>query len=207
MRRRSFIALVCALLCVTPALSRAAAPKTVLQAGEVLTGRFVQERHMTGFSSALRTTGRFLLAPGKGLIWRAETPFPVTTVITADGLLQEAGGSESTRLPAAKLPFLTHLYDMLGGALSGDWHALETDFNVAATGSDRTWQVILTPHGAADPIGLRIRSITVTGGQFVDHVQIVKPDGDSDDLTFLAQALSSAPLAADDAAAFAALAR
>ena len=207
MMRKSVIALMCALLCLMPALSRAATPRTVLRPGQILVGRFVQERHMTGFSSALRTTGRFLLAPGKGLIWRAEAPFPVTTVITADGLSQEAGGSESTRLPAAKLPFLAHLYDMLGGALSGDWHALDTDFSVTTSGSDGAWQVILTPRGDANPVGLRIRAITVTGGQFVDHVQIVKPDGDSDDLTVLAQALSTAPLAAEDAAAFAALAQ
>ncbi len=94
---------------------QAAGPAPFLTTGQVLRGRFVQERHMRGFNAPLRSEGHFVLAPGKGLIWRAEKPFSVTTIITAAGLVQEAGGTETLHLPSAKLPFLSRLYDLLGG--------------------------------------------------------------------------------------------
>ncbi|MDR3439086.1 LolA-related protein [Telmatospirillum sp.] len=201
------LARFCALLWLCPLCCLAAGPQGSLAAGQVLRGHFVQERHMTGFNAPLKTEGHLVLSAGKGLIWRAEKPFAVTTVITADGLTQASGGTETTRLPAAKLPFLSHLYDMLGGALTGDWHALESDFSIATTGTDKAWQVVLTPRQDQSPIAMRIRTITVTGSKFVDHVTIAKPDGDADDLSFIDQTLSDGPPAADEAAAFDSLAR
>jgi len=105
------------LLCLLPLSLQAAGPEGGLQAGQVLRGRFVQERHLQGFNAPLRSEGRFVLAAGKGLIWRAEKPFAVTTAISPAGLAQEVGGNETMRLPSSRLPFLSRLYDMLGGAL------------------------------------------------------------------------------------------
>ena len=105
----------------------AQAEPAALKAGDVLRGRFVQERHMQGFAKPIRSEGTFLVAPGRGLIWRAESPFAVTTVVTPSGLVQSVNGAETTRLAAARLPFLTRLYDMMGGALAGDWQALSVD--------------------------------------------------------------------------------
>jgi len=202
--RRLILAL---LLAVAPVMAMAAGPTQSIAVGEVLRGRFVQERHLKGFNAPLRTEGHFVLAPGRGLIWRAEKPFAVTTVITANGLVQEVGGSETMRMPAARLPFLARLYDMLGGALAGDWRALDTDFIVTRTGDDRHWQVDLTPRKADDPIAMPFRAITAQGSRFVETVAMVKQDGDSDTLSFLDQALSSAPLTAEETAALDTLAK
>ncbi len=84
---------------------------------------------------------------------------------------------------------------------------MENDFEVRISGDDKAWHVVLTPHQGPDPMAMRIRSITVDGGRFVNHVEIAKPDGDSDDLVFLDQMLSEAPLAADESAALDASAR
>jgi hypothetical protein len=189
------------LFCLTPWLAQAAGPNEALQPGQVLRGRFVQERHLQGFTAPLKTEGHFLLAPGKGLIWRAETPFAVTTVISAAGLVQEVNGTQTMRLPASRLPFLARLYDMLGGALAGDWRGLEGDFVVTRSGGDQAWTVALTPRKAADAMTMPFAAITARGGRFVDGVKMAKPDGDSDDLAFLDQTLSAAPLTGDEAAA------
>ena len=53
-----------------------------LTAGQTLHGRFVQERHLQGLASTLKSSGTFVLAPGKGLIWRVEDPIQTITVIT-----------------------------------------------------------------------------------------------------------------------------
>ena len=178
----------------------AAGPSGSLSQGRTLHGKFVQERRLQGFKAPLRSEGRFMLAPGRGLIWRSEKPFPVTTVITAAGLVQEVGGTETVRMPAARLPFLAKLYDMLGGALTGDWRALEREFSVVRHGDDRAWQVDLQPRTVADPMSMPIRTIRISGGRFVDRVEIVKDGGDADALDFVEQALSDAPPSGAEAA-------
>lgn len=168
--------------------------------GEVLRGRFTQERQLQGFAAPLRSEGRFLLAPGRGLIWKTEKPFSVVTVITEAGLVQEVNGNQTLRMTAAKLPFLSRLYHMLGGALAGDWHRLEGDFTVTQEGNDAAWHLDLLPK-TTDDVTMPFRSIGVTGGRFVDQVILTKPDGDLDKLTFVDQVLSAAPLSADEALA------
>jgi hypothetical protein len=168
---------------------------------DVLRGHFVQERHLQGFTQALRSEGRFVLTPSHGLIWQTEKPFPVTTIITPNGLAQEVNGSKTLNLPAAKLPFLTRLYHMLGGALSGDWNALEQDFTIKRSGDDQHWQLDLLPKQTDNP-AMPFRAIVVKGGRFVDEVTLDKPEGDFDKLMFSEQSLSSAPLAPDEAAIF-----
>jgi outer membrane lipoprotein-sorting protein len=164
--------------------------------GDVLRGRFVQERHLQGFTAPLRSEGSFVLAPEHGLIWKTEKPFAVTTVITEAGLTQTVDGSQVLHMAAAKLPFLSHLYRMLGGALAGNWEELGKDFTVARRGDDNDWQLELRPK-RTDGLAMPFRSIALKGTRFVDEVTLTKANGDFDRLTFLDQALS-APLTAEE---------
>ena len=195
MRRRLILAALAAL----PVPAGAA---TTLTAGQVLRGKFVQERHLHGFDTPLRTEGVFVLALGHGLIWRAQSPFAITTVITAAGIVQQVDGTETLRLPAARLPFLARLYGMLSGALSGDWQALEPDFKIVRSGDAAGWQTGLIPR-RPDAVGMPFREITVSGSRFVEQVRIDKPDGDFEHLSFLDQTLSSAPLRAEESSTLA----
>jgi hypothetical protein len=197
MTHRLLLALTLLLLC------GAAPPQPgALKPGEAIHGRFVQERHLAGLASPLRSEGSFLLAAGKGLIWRGEKPFATTVVITPAGILQMVNGAEVQRLAASRLPFLARFYDMLSGALSGDWSTLTHDFTVTRSGGGEHWMMVLTPGRADDPAAAQLKSITVTGAKFVDGVEIRRVNGDWEHLTFLEQALSAAPLAADDARLF-----
>ncbi|PKU24596.1 LolA-related protein [Telmatospirillum siberiense] len=187
--RRLLVLLLIVLAPLSPAWS--AGPSQTMEPGQVLRGRFVQERHLSGFGAPLRTEGRFVLVPGRGLIWQAETPFAVTTVITAAGLVQTAGGTETMRLPSARLPFLSRLYDMLGGVLGGDWRAMESDFATTRSGDDGNWRMELVPRRAPDQVSMPFRSIVAKGGRFLDEVVLAKADSeDFDRLSFLDQSLS-----------------
>lgn len=194
-------------LCLLPGAAWALGPETALSADQVLRGRFHLERHLQGFRAPLQSEGVFLLAPGKGLIWQAEKPFAIRTVITPSGLAQDVGGSETMRLPSTRLPFLSKLYDMLGGALGGDWAALERDFVVEKSGDGAAWQVSLTPRQGSDPMAMPFSAIVARGGRFVESVTVAKAEGDHDDITFLDQKVSASPLAAEESAALGAPAR
>ena len=186
--RRPLALALSLLVALAPAAAR---PETAaLKPGDVLRGRFVQERAMQGFAAPLRSEGRFVIAPGRGLIWRAETPFALTTVVTPAGVAQSLDGTEVTRLSAARLPFLARLYDMLGGALAGDWQALEGSFIVERSAE----RVTLTPRRPEEAAASQIAAITARLGRFVEAVEIVKPGGDRDSLRFEDQSLNARPL-------------
>lgn len=169
-----------------------------LQPGEVLRGRFVQERRLTGLAGALRTEGHFVLAPGRGLIWQAETPFAVRTVISPAGLTQRIGEEETLRLSAARVPFLARLADMLTGTLARDWRALDQDFSLARSGDSAAWQVVLTPRRPSDPAGMPFARIVVSGGRLVDTVEMVRPGGDADSVRFHDQTVARGKLREDE---------
>jgi hypothetical protein len=162
-----------------------------LAPGQVLRGRFVQERTMEGFAAPLKSTGDFVLAPDRGLIWQAKQPFAVTTVMTEKGILQENGDAQMLNLPSEKAPFVTQLYDILNGALVGDSALLEKHFAVRQSEDSAGWHILLTPRQGAQKAG--IREIVIDGGQFVNHVQVTKDGGDRDRLIFTEQSLG-APL-------------
>jgi hypothetical protein len=195
---RSLLAAIVAavLICVCGA-DRNMGP--TLSPGQTLHGSFVQERHLQGLASTLKSSGSFVLAPGKGLIWRIEAPIQTTTVITPAGIRQIINGSEVQHIDAARLPFIAHFYDMLNGALMGDWTAMRHDFAVKTTGDRGAWRTVLTPLRPDDPIAGMLASIVVSGGKMVDSVDINRTNGDSDHMAFLDQTISSAALSGDDA--------
>jgi Outer membrane lipoprotein carrier protein LolA-like len=195
---------VCCITLVLGALApcRAAPPVegTIrLLEGQILRGRFEQERQLEGFQTPFKSTGTFLLVPGRGLVWRAEVPFAVTTVISPAGLMQEIRGRETMRMPATKLPFMAKLYAMLSGTMTGDWSALESTFNVVHTREAKGWSLQLTPLKADDP-NLPIHSIRARGGRLLEQIELVKPHGDRDRLVFLDQRIETAKPAAQEAA-------
>lgn len=174
----------------------ARAEQQTLADGQVIRGKFVQERHLQGFANPVKSDGHFVLAAGRGLIWVADHPFPVTTIITADGLAQSVGGKQTARLDAQRMPFLTKLYTMMSGALAGDWTALESDFSVRHEGN----RIVLAP--LRPDTGMAIKSIGLTVSRFVDQADIEKPGGDVDHLVFSDQILSAGPLTPEESAAF-----
>jgi hypothetical protein len=194
---------IVALLLATVDSTFAPMPKIMTIApGQMLEGRFQQERHLVGMAAPLRSEGRFLLMPGHGLIWRGEKPFITTTVITPAGILQKVEDDEALRLPASRIPFLRHFYDMLSGALAGNWSVMERDFNAVRESDGAGWRIRLTPEHADDPIGAQIDLILLTGGTFVNAVEIHKASGDWEHLVFTDQVISSKPLSTDDAGLF-----
>jgi Outer membrane lipoprotein carrier protein LolA-like len=201
MTRRALLALAAALACAGAALAQPQQARP-LRPGEAINGRFVQERHLAGLAAPLRSEGSFVLAAGKGLIWRGEKPFATTVVITPAGILQMVDGAEVQRLPTTRLPFLARFYDMLSGALAGDWSALGRDFTIERQASGEGWKMVLIPARADDPAAAQLRSIAVTGTKFVDAVEIRRTNGDWEQLRFFEQALTSTPLAPDNARLF-----
>jgi len=194
-------------LLVLPYPAFSAAPDSgqiMIGKDEVLRGHFVEERNLKGFNGPTKSTGHFVIAPERGLIWSVEKPFSTTTVITPAGLMTSIDGKKVVNLPAQKIPFMLHLYEMLGGTLAGNWQAMEKDFTVTRSGDTQNWQVVLTPRDSENP-AMPFNSITVTGSRYVEKVVLEKPEGDTDTITFIDQVAAPMPLSAAENAAFSSL--
>jgi hypothetical protein len=170
-----------------------------LQKGQILRGRFEQFRTLKGFGAPLKSAGSFTLAVERGLIWRGETPFAMMTIMTRNGLIQRSEGGGVTQLPAAQVPFMTQLYNMLGGALGGDWGAMGSTFTIARKDTKNGWQLTLTP-SQQDSSGVPLQSIVVNGRQNVDDVVMARPNGDQDRIVFAQQRITSEDLTGEEAA-------
>lgn len=165
---------------------------------QTLHGHFVETRRLAGFERPLRSEGNFVLAPGKGLIWRSETPFKNVIVITNDGILQLIDGKESMRLSSSRLPGLNHLYEVLGAAVSGDTEPLEKAFAVKKTSDGVRWRLELAPLHPDSPAMAQMKSIVVQGHRYVEEVDIDKGGGDSDQLVFSDEAVTSNALTPEE---------
>jgi hypothetical protein len=172
------------------------AQSLTLASGEVLRGRFTQQRFLQGFNAPLTSTGSFILAPGRGVVWRGETPFVVVTVMGPGGLVQRVSGGATTHYPASRLPAIVRLYEIFGAALSGDWRKLESIFEVRRDGTESDWKVTLTPLRSGEG-GLPLRQVVVRGGRYVDSVEVMRINGDWDRIEFSQQAPSRAPIDAE----------
>ena len=153
---------------------------------------------MAGFDRPLKTTGRFLLVPEGGLIWRVETPFPSVTVITRSGLLQKTEGGEATRISAAKLPLLARLHEFLTGALRRDMSVLTQDFEIIREGDAGEWRLLLTPRPQNDALAKTLRAITLSGGQFLERASVERGNGDTEEIRFHDESLAKAGLSLED---------
>ena len=192
------LAVVLAALTLVPALLAAPAIEvTPMAQGQVLRGRFEQSRFLQGFQAPLKSSGTFFLAPGMGLIWKTEQPFALTTVMSPAGLVQEVSGRETMRMPSARIPFMSKLYAMLGGALTGDWEGLSSAFTITRKVEGKSWRLKLEPIQADDP-GMPIRAIDLHGSRFLEDVDVIKVNGDRDRLVFLNQKLEAAAPTPDE---------
>ena len=193
-RRQSLAVAVVAL--ITIGTSHGRAQSLTLASREVLRGRFTQQRFLQGFNAPLASTGSFILAPGRGVVWRGETPFALVTVMGPGGLVQRVAGGATTHYPASRLPAIVRLYEIFGAALNGDWQKLTSVFDVRRDGTDNDWKVTLTPLRSGEG-GLPLRHVVVRGARYVDSVEVVRVNGDWDRIEFSQQAPSRAPLDAE----------
>jgi hypothetical protein len=192
------------LLAVPQAMADEPQLASPLKAGSVLRGHFTQERSLQGFQAPLKSEGSFIVAAGKGLIWKVEKPFATTTIITPSGLVQNTQGTETLRLPAAQMPFIAHFYDMLSGTMTGDLSGLKQQFNMQMGGTAEKWSLQLTPKAAAsggasgDQQNMPIQRMDLTGDHYVQSVDIHRQNGDHDLLTFSDQHVDTQPLSSEE---------
>lgn len=166
----------------------------------VLRGSFEQEKQISGFRNPLRSSGDFLLARGKGLVWNTRHPFASTLVLTSRGMRTgPAGSSEKPagpgRLSGAGVGMANEL---LVALLGGDVASLSGQFRmVESVSPDGSWRLQLVPRRG--PLTKVFKQIELRGDRFVRSVRLLEPGGDVTQLAFVQLRETPTTLSADEA--------
>lgn len=145
-----------------------------LSAPAVVSGNFVQEKHLRALAQPLTSQGRFVLARDHGLLWLLRTPLRQDYRIDASGIARrDPGGwqplpSQSAGAQQNRLFF---------AVLQGDSSGLQRDFELSLRGDAEHWQLRLTPRSML--LKQIFTRIDITGGRFVERIVLAETQGDS----------------------------
>lgn len=149
-----------------------------LQQAPVLRGEFTQEKTLKGFKQPLLSSGRFVVAQGKGMVWLVQQPFASTLRLSPQALQSlQADGSLAFEMQASQEPVVRTINSMLLAVMSADVALLHQHFHV--TGSvqgSKGWQLTLTPRDKM--LAQWIQKIEVHGQQFVQQVKLLEGQGE-----------------------------
>lgn len=145
-----------------------------LSAPAVVSGNFVQEKHLRALAQPLTSQGRFVLARDHGLLWLLRTPLRQDYRINANGISRrdpdgwQALPSQSASAQQNRLFF---------AVLQGDSSGLQRDFELSLSGDAEHWQLRLTPRSLL--LKQIFTRIDITGGRFVERIDLAETQGDS----------------------------
>lgn len=210
--RRAWAALLAACLMGGRALATAAGPsaeatQALLAAvrqrvrdAPVVRGRFVQAKTVEGFRQPLRSSGDFVVARGKGIAWQVRQPFASTLIVRPDRLLSRgADGAVGMQLRADDEPVLRTVNAMLFAVMAADLAQLGQYFEVSGQLRGDGWTLHLVPRDAL--LAQWLRSVDLSGQQFVQEVRLHEARGDSS-LIQITDPVAEPVLRAQDAALF-----
>ncbi len=168
----------------------------------LLRGEFTQEKQIAGFRNPLRSSGRFLLARDRGLVWTTTQPFASEIVITQDRILsRQRDGSRRVEVDGRQQPGLRSVNAMMFALMSGDMKALTSSFDVKGESTAAGgWRMTLVPRSRQ--LAQAFTSVRLSGDRYVREVELREGNGDLTRLRFSGMSEVPATLSRDEAARF-----
>ncbi|MGE7990352.1 outer membrane lipoprotein carrier protein LolA [Pseudomonas sp. NPDC089554] len=165
--------------------------KNQLSQPAVVTGPFIQEKHLRALPQPLQSKGRFVLARDHGLLWLLQTPLRQDYRITAKGIARRDLSGWQT-LPSTSAA--TEQNRLFFAVLQGDSSGLQRDFDLDLTGEPQHWQLRLTPRSLL--LKQVFTHIDISGARFVERIELHETQGDR---TLLRMPESTSAESLDDA--------
>lgn len=166
----------------------------------VVRGGFEQHKTVKGFKQPLRSSGDFIVARGKGIVWHVLKPFESTLVVRPDSLQSRGSdGKLNTQMRAQDEPVLRTVNAMLFAVMSANLTELAQHFEVSGQVAANGWSLHLVPR---DPtLAQWLSAVDLQGNQFVQEVRLQEARGDASVIRILAPVAENA-LRPQDAAQF-----
>ena len=134
---------------------------------------------MRALPQPLVSDGDFVLASGKGMLWRLRRPLTQTLRITTAGISRQ--NPDGTWRPSANANGQeSRLFLAL---LAGDATGLSENFDLDLAGGPEDWRLTLTPSSAL--LRQIFTSIEVRGGKTITRIELREAQGDRSVLRLL----------------------
>ena len=188
-RRALLIALWPVAVIAEPGLAQVVRER--LQQPEWLRGDFTQTKKVPGFAKPLVSTGNFVAARGRGVLWRTLKPFASELRLTQNEIRATQGGQTSMRLDAAREPAVRLITTLMFSLLNGDVSGLADVFELTGSTKGASWQLSLTPKpGALQQV---LKKVELEGDGFVRRIQLFEANGDESLIQLTGQRVDAAP--------------
>lgn len=136
---------------------------------------FVETTYLKMLERPLESSGELMFAAPDRLEKLTLKPKRELLALTGDRLEIERNGRKRT-LQMSDYPQIAIFIDSIRGTLMGDRIALERAYELALSGDQQHWNLVLTPR---DNAAQTVRRIEIGGnGAQVDQVEIIQADGD-----------------------------
>lgn len=193
-------ALIAALLAVVSVSSYAATQQTQSQAqngntalvsqvasrlaqAKGVRAQFTQTQTLSAMKQPLVSTGTLVFFRERGVIWRVDTPYKATYVITDAGVSEvDANGKRVNTKSAQGVRGVAQVSKMMRAMLGGDLSALYSQFDVDAQGTPSQWKLELKPN--QPQLAQSIKGLQMTGGEFLQTLRITLANGDVTQIEF-----------------------
>ncbi|HWX10858.1 MAG TPA: outer membrane lipoprotein carrier protein LolA [Trinickia sp.] len=145
--------------------------------------QFTQTQTLSAMKQPLVSTGSLRFFRERGVIWRIDTPYRATYVITDDGVSEaNANGQRVTARGAQGARGVAQVSRMMRAMLGGDLSALYSQFDVQAEGTPAQWRMQLTPN--QPQLAQSIKGLQMSGGDYLQTLRITLVNGDDTRLDF-----------------------
>lgn len=133
--------------------------------------QFVQTQTLSAMKQPLVSKGTLVFVRDRGVIWRMDTPYAATFVITDSGVAEvDASGKPIRSASAQGVRGVAQVSKMMRAMLGGDLSALYSQFEVDAQGTPSDWTLDLKPN--QPQLAQAIKGLHMTGGAFVRSLRI-----------------------------------
>jgi len=150
---------------------------SALAAYPVVKGSFEQEKILNRLNRSLNSSGNFIIASGKGMVWDTVKPFPSALALGKDYLVQSRPGGERTVLSAAGNETFIRMAEVISAVFSGNISGLMENFKVFYSGAPSAWELGLLPlDKAINNFALRI---VMKGDAVIKSITVYEQNGDT----------------------------
>ncbi len=151
---------------------------TLLQRPNNTQGEFTQQRYLQGLIKPITSSGQFVLVKNRGLLWQTEKPFSNQLRVTSTGISQWDGH----RWVVSQKLGQSEQIQLFLGLLSGDTQALAKQFDLTLQGSEKKWQLTLTPSSLL--MKQIFTQIIIDGENNVKRIELQEKQGDRTLISF-----------------------
>lgn len=156
-----------------------------LASQNIVRGDFEQQRHIAMFEQPLASSGQFLLAKERGLLWHQTSPFPVSLVLTEDKLRQTFSNQPAQVITKQQNPMAFYFSHIFLSVFHGDTEQLKQQFELDFSLRDEQWQLTLLPLSA--PLNSVFKQIILSGQQDINRLVLEEIRGDKTEIAFSKQ--------------------